>query len=759
MQCPATGALVPRRVVLAMMGTGFVFGFAREMEAAVSFPCAEAPGLPAYDPTIWCRIDGDGSVTVHIIRAEMGQHIGTALARMLAEELEADWSRVRIEQVDSDKKWGEMVTGGSWSVWMSWDVLGRAGAAARITLTEAGAALLAVSPSDCVARNGTVIVGSRSISYGDIVTRAQPNRQFTADELKTIALKSPAERRLIGKSVGALDIPAKTNGSGIYGIDVKIDGMVYARPKLPPTRNGSKVVSIDDSAARGIPGYLQSIALDDPSDTAPGWVMVYAKTWWAAVKAADQVVAKWTPGPGDNVSEQDLQDRAEELITSPSGGVYLFNDPGVDQAFEAAASKLEATYTTSTVLHMHLEPLNAVALWRDGVWEIHTGCQWPTLILPVVARALGQPQEQIVLKSYLLGGGFGRRLSPDYAVPIALASKAIGGKPVKVLLTREDDTQYDTARSPSVQVLRMAFDADKHITAMQHHAAAGWPTLANAPGFMAKGIGGTPYDQFAISGADHWYDVGAFRVRALLNDLANSTYRPGWLRSVGPGWTNWALESFMDEVAHSIGTDPVAFRIALLNGRGRNAGTAPNSVGGALRQRAVVQRLAEKVEWGKPLPQGYGLGLASSFGQERGMPTWIGCAALVQVDRTTGRVRCERLTLVVDAGTIVDPDGALAQTQGAALWGLSMALHEGSAFRNGAPVDRNLDSYTPLRMADTPEVQVEFLPSTEKPTGLGEPATTVIAPAIGNAIFRAVGVRIRHLPIRAADVHTALRSA
>jgi isoquinoline 1-oxidoreductase subunit beta len=742
-----------------MVGTGLVFGFSREAEAMVSFPGSEAMGESAYDPTIWCRIDGDDTVTVHIIRAEMGQHIGTALARILAEELEADWSRVRIEQVDSDKKWGEMVTGGSWSVWLSWDVLGRAGAAARIALIEAGASLLGVGPKDCSARNGMVIAGPQSISYGNIVTRARPNRQFSADELRMIALKPAAERRLLGKPVDALDIPAKTNGSGIYGIDVKIDGMVHARPKLPPTRNGSKVVSIDDSAARAIPGYLQSIALNDPSDISPGWVMVYAKTWWAAVKAADQVVVKWTPGPGDTVSEQDLQDRARALIASPAGGVYLFNDPGVDPAFQAAASSLEATYTTSTALHMHLEPLNGVALERDGVWEIHTGCQWPTLILPVVAKALGRPQEQIVLKSYLLGGGFGRRLSPDYAVPIALASKEIGGKPVKVLLTREDDTHYDAPRSPSVQLLRMAFDANKRVTAMQHHAAAGWPTLANARGFMEKGIGGASYDQFAISGADHWYDVGAFRVRAVLNDLANSTFRPGWLRSVGPGWTNWAVESFVDEAAHSIGVDPVAFRIGLLNGRGRNAGTAPNSVGGALRQRAVVQRLAEKVEWGKPLPKGYGLGLASSFGQERKMPTWIGCAALVQVDLRTGQVHCERLTLVVDAGTVVDPGGALAQTEGGALWGLSMALHEGSAFRNGLPVDRNLDSYTPLRMADTPEVEVEFLPSTEKPTGLGEPATTVVAPAIGNAIFRAVGVRLRHLPIRAADVRAALKPA
>ncbi|HEX4174098.1 MAG TPA: molybdopterin cofactor-binding domain-containing protein [Acetobacteraceae bacterium] len=748
-----------RRLLLTMVGTSLLLTFAREGEAVVSFPALEPTGAPGYDPTIWCRIDGDGTVTVHIIRAEMGQHIGTALARILAEELEADWSRVRIEQVDSDTKWGEMVTGGSWSVWMSWDVLGRAGAAARLALIEAGASLLDVVPADCIARNGMVIAGQRSISYGDIVTRARPSRQFSADELKTIALKPSSERRLLGKPIAALDIPAKINGSGLYGIDVTIDGMVYARPKLPPTRNGAKVVSIDDSAARSIPGYLRSIALDDPSGTTPGWVMVYAKSWWAAAKAADQVAVRWTLGPGATVSEQDLQDRARALVASPHGGVYVFNDPGVDQAFDNAASLIEATYTTSTVLHFHLEPLNGVALERNGVWEIHTGCQWQTLILPVLGKALDHPAEQIVLKTYLLGGGFGRRLSPDYAVPIALASKAIGGRPVKVLLTREDDTQFDSVRSPSVQVLRMAFDAGKGVTAMQHHAAAGWPTLINAPHFMKKGIDGIPYDQFAIDGADHWYDVGAFRVRAVANDLANTTFRPGWLRSVAPGWTNWAVESFMDEAAYSVGMDPVAFRIGLLNGHGRNAGTYPDSVGGALRQRAVLQRLAEKVKLGNPLGQDTAVGLATSSGQERAMPTWVACAALVRVERSTGQVRCMRLTLVVDAGTIIDPEGAAAQVEGAALWGLSMALHEGSGFRDGLPVDRNLDSYTPLRMADTPEVDVEFMASTQKPMGLGEPATTVVAPAIGNAIFRAVGVRLRHLPMRPANLRAALKRA
>ncbi|WP_296599876.1 molybdopterin cofactor-binding domain-containing protein, partial [Phenylobacterium sp.] len=287
---------------------------------------------------------------------------------------------------------------------------------------------------------------------------------------------------------------------------------------------------------------------------------------------------------------------------------------------------------------------------------------------------------------------------------------------------------------------------------------AGWPTKAMAPFFMPKGKNGQPYDPFAIAGADHWYNVGAQRVRAIENDLANRAFRPGWLRSVGPGWTNWALESFLDEAALAAGVDPLAFRLRMLDATGRNAGSAPNAIGGAKRQAAVLKRAAEKAGWGKPLPKNTGLGLATSFGQERDMPTWVACAARVAVDPSSGAVKVEKLTLVADAGIIVHPDGALAQMEGAALWGMSLALFEGSAFENGEAKDTNLDTYTPLRMGDVPDVEVEFVASGEAPVGLGEPATTVVGPAIGNAIFRAVGARVRDLPIRPEAVKAAIKA-
>ncbi len=712
---------------------------------------AATGGTTPFGPTIWYDIDRDGIVTVNIIRAEMGQHVGTALARIVCDELEADWASVRLRHVDTDPKWGTMVTGGSWSVWQSFPYLSQAGAAGRLALIDEGAKLLRVDKAGCMARNGVVSSGGKAISYADIVRRGQLARSYSADELKAMPIKAAAERRLVGLPTAAIDIPAKTTGAARYGLDAQAPGMAYARPKLPPTRNGCKVTAIDDSAALGIPGYLKSLVLEDPSGTVPGWVVVCAESFVAASRAADLVKVTWASSPAAAVSEAGIQARGLELVAEATGGSLVVEDAGVDAAFAAAKSTFERDYTTATVLHFQLEPLNALAFQKDGRWEIHTGNQWQSLILPTLAKALGVPETQVVMRTYLIGGGFGRRLNGDYAVPAALAAKALG-RPVKLVWTRADDVRFDSPRSPSVQRLRMAFGAEGQVTGMQHHASAGWPTQVMSPAFMPKGRNGEPFDPFAISGADHWYSVGAQRVRAVSNDLANRTFRPGWLRSVGPGWTNWALESFMDEAARAAGADPLAFRLRLL------AGTGKNGVGGALRQAHVLQRAADRAGWGSKMPADTGLGIATTFGQERDMPTWCACVARVRVNRSSGVVKLEKLTLVIDAGTIVHPDGALAQVEGASLWGVSMALHEGTEFVQGQVKDTNLNTYTPLRMRDVPAMDIEFIASTVPPTGLGEPATTVVGPAIGNAVFAAVGARLRHLPMRPADVLAALKA-
>jgi CO/xanthine dehydrogenase Mo-binding subunit len=479
----------------------------------------------------------------------------------------------------------------------------------------------------------------------------------------------------------------------------------------------------------------------------------------AAKRASQKISVEWQAGDTASVSEADIQDHARALIADGTVGSIL--DTGVTETetvFKSAAQTFDAEYTTSTVLHFQLEPVNATAFQNaDGIWEIHTGNQWQSLILPSLAEALGVEASQIVMRTYMLGGGFGRRLNGDYAVPAALASKALGGKPLKLVLFREDDAKFDSPRSPSVQKLRMAFDEQHEVVAMEHHAAAGWPTGVMFPAFMPKGKNGEPYDPFAIDGADHWYSVGAQKVRAISNDLANRTFRPGWLRSVGPGWTYFAVESFMDEAAHEIGVDPLKFRLDHLLAEGYNAGSSPNSVGGASRQANVLKRVAEMSGYGRTDPgKDSAIGIATTFGQSRTMPTWVAGAVQVHVNRVTGEIDVQKIWLVFDCGTVVDPDGARAQCEGAALWGLSMALFEGTEIENSNVRDRNLNTYTPLRMIDTPEMEIEFVESTEAPVGLGEPGTTVVAPAIANAVFNAVGVRLRHLPMTPDTVLRAL---
>ena len=754
---PSDSTIASRRqFLIAASAVSATFGFAAVGEASVVL--GSYTGAPAFEPTIWYSIDRSGLVTVNIIRAEMGQHVGTAIARIVADELEADWNKVRIVHVDSDPKWGLMVTGGSWSVWQSYPLMSQAGAAGRVALIAAGAKLLGVDPGTCVARKGVVTSGSHSVSYGDIVTKGTLKTGFTEAELKALPIQGLSERRMIGHDVQARDIPQKTNGEGVYGLDATAQGMVYARPKIPPTRNESKVVSVDESAAISVPGYRGYLVLDDPSNTVPGWVVVLGSNFTAANRATRALKVEWTSGPTAKVSDAELRARADELIADPKSGSTVLNDAGVDAAFTTAKSTLSATYTTDAALHFQMEPLNALAFERNGMFEIHTGNQWQSLILPTLAKALGRPEDKIVLKTYLLGGGFGRRLNGDYAVPAALASKALG-KPVKLVFTREDDTAFDSFRSPSVQLVKMAFGEGGQVTAMDHAASAGWPTEVMAPFFMPKGTNDVPYDPFAISGANHWYTVGTHRVRAISNDLANRAFRPGWLRSVGPGWTNWAVESAMDEAAHQLGVSPLAFRLKLLDGGGRNSGAADgvSAVGGAKRQAAVLARAAKLAGFGSKLPADTGIGLATSFGQERDMPTWTACAARVHVDRKTGSVTVEKLTVVTDAGIIVHPDGALAQVEGASLWGLSLALHEGATFKDGQIQQTNLGTYTPLRMKDVPDLEIEFVKSDQPPVGLGEPATTVVGPAIGNAIFAAVGARVRHLPIRPQAVLEAMK--
>ncbi|MEO0346866.1 MAG: molybdopterin cofactor-binding domain-containing protein [Pseudomonadota bacterium] len=741
-----------RTFLVGTMNTGLVMtlgtvlpGCSQE-QAALEFSGGDASAT--FSPAVWFEIDGAGAVLVNIAKAEMGQHVGTALARVVADELGAAWDAISIKHVDTDPKWGYMVTGGSWSVHTTWVQLCQAGAAGRTVLRDAGASLLGVTPEDCTVADSTVSAGDQSITFAEIVRNGDVSRSFTDEELAALPIKPASERRFIGKDTAALDIPEKSRGAAVYGLDVELPGMVYATPLIPPTRYGSRIIDIDDTAARDIPGYLKTVVITDPSDTIQGWAVVVGESFPAVMNAAAAIEVDWEAGETAGVSEADILAEGARLAADGSTGVLVVDDGDVARARAQAASTHNATYRTATALHFTLEPQNALVEFKDGKCHIHAGNQWQSLILPYLAKALEMPETDVILHQYYLGGGFGRRLFGDQMIPAALAARELG-QPVKLVFQRPDDSRFDCVRSASVQQFDASFDADGALTGIEHAAAAGWPTLSMAPGFLAPGVDGNgKFDTFSISGGDHWYTLPAHRVRAINNPLAQKTFLPGWLRAVGPGWVGWGVESFMDELAERAGEDPIAFRLARLDAAGKNAGTSPNSVGGASRLAKVLEDVRERSGWGRELPDNEGLGVAVCHGQERNMPTWVACVAHVAVDPDSKEVTVKKLWQSIDCGTVVHPDGALAQAEGAALWGVSLALHEGTAFVDGQVRDRNLDSYTPLRMADAPELDIRFMESTETPTGLGEPPLIPVPPAIGNAIYAAAGVRARDLPIR-----------
>ena len=524
-----------RSFMIGTASAGLVMAFAPAFFSG-SVTAKEAIAQQAFSPTIWWTMRADGGVEVSIAKAEMGQHIGTALARIVADELECDWDKVSITYVDTHEKWGYMVTGGSWSVFQSFKPLSQAGAAGRIALIEAGAKMLGVAVDTCRAEKGHIVSADASVSYADLVKNGEFNRTFTREEVANLPLKPANKRHLTGlkQDFKALDIPAKTNGTAVYGIDVEVEGMLYARPVIPPTRFGSQVLSVDDTAAKAIKGYKGYEILTDPSNTVEGWVVVLADNYPSAIKAVDVLKVEYKKGSAANVTEADLQKEGVRLCEQTDSGTLFVDEGDIKKAQTDANELLESVYTTATASHYQLEPLNALAQYKDGNWLIHTGNQWQSLTLPAIAKALDVAQEKVIIRPYYLGGGFGRRLFGDWTVPAALTAKAVG-KPVKLVFTRKDDSLFDQSRSASAAKMTASFDKKGAFTGLEHAFAAGWPTKAMAPGFLSPGVDGKgKFDAFSASGADHWYSMNSHRARAINNELVQSTFTP---RMATLGWT------------------------------------------------------------------------------------------------------------------------------------------------------------------------------------------------------------------------------
>ncbi|HKO71386.1 MAG TPA: molybdopterin cofactor-binding domain-containing protein [Bradyrhizobium sp.] len=720
----------------------------------------QALAAPAnFDASVWYSIAPDGIVTVTCGKADMGQHIASTMAQIICEELGANWKDMRVQLASNDPKFndpvlGAQITGGSWSTMMNFDAMSRAGAAGRIALTDAAAAAMGVPASELIVRDSVISnpKSRKSTTFAEIVKSGKITKTFTPDELKAIKLKTPDQYTMIGVSVPQLDIPSKTNGSAKYGIDVMLPGMVYGALVTPPVRYGATVKSVDDSAAKKVPGFIKAVTLDDKTGTTTGWVVAVANTYVNARKAAEALKVSYDGGPNAKLSSQSLLDEAKRLQSLDDSGLFFVKDGDTAAAFGTAAKVIEAEYTTNINIHAPLEPMTATAQQQGDIWHVYTGNQFATRSGAIAAGAAGVDPKFVVMHQMWLGGGFGRRLDADMTVPAVQAAKAVG-KPVKVIYSRENDMTMDFSRPLTFQKIKAGLDADGKLIAMNHDVVSAWPTKRwGIPDFLTPSVdkkGGL--DGFTVNGADFFYTVPNHNVRAILNEMAHNATPSGQLRSVAPGWTFWAVESMVDELAHSVGKDPAQYRIDMLDGKGANAG-------GAQRLRNTLLAAMGMSGYGtRELPKGEGMGVACVSSQERATASWTACVAHVAV-APSGEIKVKKLTVATDVGTQVHPDNIRAQVEGAALWGLSLALYEKATLKDGGIEQTNFDTYTPLRMSQVPEVAVSVIANGEKATGVGEPAVTVIAPAIGNAIFNACGARIRSLPITAEAVKGAMKA-
>src|SRR6266545_4364269 len=746
-----------RSFLVGSAATGLVLGYAAVpgIDQALAAPSG-------FEPSVWYSIAPDGLVTVTCGKADMGQHIASTMAQIVSEELGSSWKDMRVQLASNDPKFndpvlGAQITGGSWSTMMNFDAMSRAGAAGRMALIDAAAAAMGVPPfnkGELVVRNSTVShpKSKKSMSFADIVKSGKITKTFTADELKAIKLKTPDQYTLVGVSVPQLDIPSKTNGTAKYGIDVMLPGMVYGKIVTPPVRYGATVKAVDDSAAKKVPGFIKAVTLDDKTGSTTGWVVAVANTFANARKAADALKITYDGGPNAKLSSESLLSEAKRLQGLDDSGQFFVKDGDTAAALGTAAKVLEAEYTTSINIHAPMEPMNATAQLQGDIWHIYSGNQFATRSGAIAAGAAGVDPKFVVMHQMWLGGGFGRRLDADMMVPAVQAAKAVG-KPVKVIYSRENDMTMDYSRPLTYQKVKAGVDGDGKLIALNHDVVSAWPTARwGIPDFLTPSVDKKgPLDSFTVNGADFFYSVPNHNVRAIKNEMAHNATPSGQLRSVAPGWTFWAVESMIDELAHAAGKDPAQYRIALLDGKGKNDG-------GAQRLRNTLLAAMGMAGYGTTkLPKGEGMGVACVSSQERATASWTACVAHVAVS-ASGEVKVKKLTVATDVGMQVHPDNIRAQVEGAALWGLSLAMYEKATLKDGGIEQTNFDTYTPLRMSQLPEVAISVIANGEKPTGVGEPAVTVIAPALANAIFNASGARVRSLPITAEAVKANMKA-
>jgi isoquinoline 1-oxidoreductase beta subunit len=705
-----------RRTFLAASlaaGGGFLLSLQLPLPARGAAPAAASP--PVVDAFV--RIDRDGTVHLTMPYIEMGQGTYTSISMLIAEELEVDLAQVRYEHAPpSDKLYanpllGFQATGGSTAIRAAWQPLRETGAAARMMLISAAASQWGVEEGSCRAEKGAIVHGpsNRRLSYGELAEKAAALP--VPDKVK---LKDPKDFTLIGKRAKRLDSPAKVNGAALFGIDANVPGMRIATVAACPVFGG-KLKSVDDGKAMSVNGVSQVVRLDDA-------VAVIAQHMGAAKKGLAALDIRWDEGPNATVSTADIVAQMEAASQKPGAVARKTGD--VDKAMAGAAIKLDAVYQLPFLAHTTMEPINCTVHVRKDGCDIWVGTQVMTRAQAVAASITGLPPERVTVHNHLLGGGFGRRLEVDFIAQAVKIAMQVEG-PVKIVWTREEDIQHDMYRPYFFDRVRAGLDADGAPVAW-HHRITGSSVIARwaPPAFK---------DEIDFDTVDGAVEPPYAFPNMLVDYVRHEP--PGiptaFWRSVGPSHNIFVVESFIDELAAAAKKDPVAYRLALLEG--------------APRAKAVLALAAEKSGWGQKLPDGSGRGASvqNVFG------TFMAQIAEVHVSKQ-GEIRVERVVCAVDCGIAVNPDTIEAQVQSAILYGLTAALHGEITLKNGRVEQANFDSYRALHINEVPRIDVHIVQSGEAPGGIGEPGTSALPPAVTNAIFAATGVRLRKLPVAKA---------
>jgi|HubBroStandDraft_4_1064222.scaffolds.fasta_scaffold00764_8 isoquinoline 1-oxidoreductase beta subunit len=709
----------------AAAGAGLVIGF---------YLPHGGRGEEIFSPNSYVRITPDNKITIVVARSEMGQGVRTALPMILAEELEADWQQIEIEQAGASTLYGDQTTGGSASVRTTWDPMRKAGAVAREMLISAAALTWGVPRSACVAQSGSIVHGAskRRLSYGELVGKAA-----TLPIPTDVPLKQSKDYRIVGQRLPRLDTPSKVKGDAVFGIDFRMPGMKYAVLSRCPTIGG-KVVSFDDKESRKLGGVSYVGKIGNAA------VAVIADTVWGAMEGRRMLNVNWDEGPNRDLNTAAVMESLKQAAAKKGASLYSVGDVS-----KAAGRRISAEYHLPFMAHAPMEPGNCTANYQGSSCELWAPTQVPQDCRDSVAQAVGLDPDQVRVNVTLMGGGFGRRLEHDYAVEAALVSKALhdsnggskSGAPVKVIWTREDDMRFSTYRPASLHQLSAVLDG------------AGWP-VAFTHRIIAPSISGQK-GQPGPNGIDpDLADEAAF-VYGLPNVSleyvpAETAVPLGWMRSVYALQVGFASESFIDELAAAAGKDPLEYRLHMLSkdkDKDKNKNNEDQEIPffattwHTARMRGCLQLAADKAGWSNPLPAGRYRGIAcfacfSSY-----------MAEVVEISMEEEVPRVHRVVAVVDCGQVVNPGILEQQIPGGIVYALSNALRAKITIEKGQVVQGNFDDYAPLRMNEAPTVEVYAVPSAEAPTGIGEPSVPPLAPALCNAIYAAAKKRIRALPI------------